>query len=116
MWIITRIGFFNIIQYDEDKAKDLLTVKARSREDLDNFKNLSIRTLITEIEESQVTDYQFRLKAPRDIVIQTVAKLVDDIDYGKTKPAISEKFPERAGIYFGVWDRLYEIQCLKGNT
>lgn len=115
MWLITRIGFFNIIEQDDDREKGLLTIKARSREDLENFKKFNILLqdrLTGGIEESAVTDYRFRLKARRDVVKDTVSVLVANIDYGKTKSAISENFPERSGIYFAVWEDLYGIQEL----
>lgn len=119
MWIITKIGFFNIIEQDDDRKKGLLTVKARSREDLENFKKFNIRLqdrLTGGIEESAVTDYRFRIKARRNDIQDTVSVLVANIDYGKTKPAISEHFPERSGIYYGVWETLYEIQCSRPNA
>jgi len=115
MWVITRIGFFNIIEQDDDKAKGVLTVKARSRKDLENFKKLNLLLqdrLTGGIEESNVTDYRFRLKGRKDSVIDALSKIVNSIDYGKTKPAIMKNFPERSGIYFQVWEDLYEIQRL----
>jgi len=113
MWIVTRIGFFNIIQYPEDKTADLLTIKARSKEDLENFKNLSatFRDKITGgVEESSEADYRFRLKVTRREAAKAIASLVEEIDYAKTKPVISEDFPERTRIYFNVWDTLGQIQ------
>lgn len=116
MWVITRIGFFNIIEQDDDREKGLLTVKARSREDLEKFKKLNHRLqdrLTGGIEESNITDYRFRLKAIRNDVTVALSRLVDRIDYGKTKPAIMRDFPERSGIYYQVWEDLYEIQRLE---
>lgn len=114
MWLITKIGFFNIIEQDTDRENGLLTVKARSKNDLENFKKYC--TITGGIQESDTADYRFRVKARRAHVIEAISVLVGEIDYGKTKPAISENFPERGGIYFNVWDTLYEIQCLKENT
>lgn len=110
MWVITRIGFFNIIEQDDDREKGLLTVKARSREDLENFKKLDESLRNAKIEESNITDYRFRLKASRDDVVWGISVVVGGIDYGKTKPAIMKNFPERSGIYYQVWEDLYGIQ------
>lgn len=110
MWIVTRIGFFNIIEQDDDREKGLLTVKARSREDLQRLKDHYVWTDGRDIEESLVTDYRFRFKAPRKNVEEAIMQLVSEIDYGKTKPAISKDFPERSAIYLAVWDTLLEIQ------
>lgn len=115
MWLVTKIGFFNIIEQDDDRAKGLLTVKARSREDLQSLKDHYIWCEGADIEESAVTDYRFRFKAPRMNVKSGISKLVDEIDYSKTKPAISENFPERSGIYFQVWEGLYAIQELNAE-
>lgn len=112
MWLVTKIGFFNIIQYPEDKEEDLLTVKARSREDLENFNGFLPPLGWGRIEESSEADYRFRMKLPRQDAAYVLGCLVDCIDYRLTKPAISEHFPERSRIYFNVWDTLYQIQEL----
>lgn len=109
MWIVTPIGFFNIIQYPEDRPKGLLTVKARSKEDLELF-NKHLAGGLVEIEESLTADYRFRLKAHHIEVANAIGYMVRDIDYSKTKPAISAMFPERSGIYLDVWDILRAIQ------
>lgn len=114
MWLVTRIGFFNIVEQDSDKEKGLLTIKARSKEDLKNFSKYV--EICSDIQESSVADYRFRIKVVRSKVMWAISLLVQEINYGKTKPAIMEDFPERSGIYFGVWDALYQIQCLKENT
>lgn len=111
MWIITKIGFFNIIEQDDDREKGLLTVKARSRGDLEKLRDYIPYT--NAIEESLLTDYQFRIKALKHQVRGGIACLINEIDYGKTKPAISKNFPERAGIYLDVWDTLNIIQYAK---
>ena len=108
MWLVTKIGFFNIIQYDEDKERGLLTVKARSRVDLENLKDFVPYS--SNIEESDTADYRFRIKALRREIRAGFATLINEIDYPKTKPVISADFPERSRIYFGVWDTLCEIQ------
>jgi hypothetical protein len=109
MWIVTKIGFFNIIQQDSDENDEILTIKARSRADLEYVMG-RIPVISNAIEESDKADYRFRIKAYRADVMKLIGHLVSEIDYGKTKPAITEKFPERAGTYLNVWDDLYAIQ------
>lgn len=110
MWIVSPLGFYNIIRQDDDEEKGLLTIKARHRDDL-----LVVQRHITtsEIEESNKTDYRFRVKARADRVSSFIAMMVDAIDYPKTKPKLAEKYPERSSIYFRVWDDLYAIQELR---
>lgn len=109
MWIITKIGFFNIVEQDGDRAKGLLTVKARSKEDL-NFFNERLPDGLVNIEESLTADYRYRLKARKVDVINVVGFLVAEINYGKTKPAITNWFSERRELYLDVWDVLRAIQ------
>ena len=108
MWIVTKIGFFNLIKYPEDKKDRLLTIKARSQRDLDNFKKYLPAS--REIEESRDADYRFRFKADQSAAAHCIAALVEEIDYAKTKPVIMKDFPERSGIYYQVWEDLYAIQ------
>jgi hypothetical protein len=110
MWIVTKLGFYNIIQYEEDKKADFLTVKARAKEDLENLDQYVPQLNGIKIEESDNADYRFRTKLHRKDVTYILCSLVDEIDYKLTKPAITEKFPERATTYLNVWDDLYAIQ------
>lgn len=104
MWIVTKIGFFNIVCQD----KELITVKARSRDDLVKLEDYIPFDL--EIEESDAADYKFRRKATRANVAAGIRQLVKEIDYPMTKPAITQWFPERREIYLNVWGDLLRIQ------
>lgn len=113
MWIVTEDGFFNIIQYPEDKERDLLTLKARRGADLvqaaaDIFGNDDDYNDF--IEESDDADYKYRMKAQRWRVVDYIASKVRAIDYPKTKDALNATHPDRSGIYLAVWDTLSELQ------
>lgn len=109
MWIVSEQGFYNIVCQDGDEEKGLLTIKARSHDDL-----VRVQKAITtsEIETSDAADYRFRVKARADRVASFACMLVDHIDYPKTKPKLAERHPERSAIYFRVWDDLGAIQEL----
>jgi N-methylhydantoinase A/oxoprolinase/acetone carboxylase beta subunit len=112
MWIITEDGFFNIVQYEEDRERDFLTLKARRRADLvaagaDIYPAKPPKMYI---EESEDADYKFRMKAPRKKVMSYVASYVGTIDYPKTKDALHAAHPDRDKIYLAVWDTLSELQ------
>lgn len=113
MWIVSQRGFYNIVCQDGDEEKGLLTIKARCRNDL-----LAVQQLITtrEIEESNTADYRFRVKARAHRVASYVAMMVDNIDYPKTKPKLATYHSQRSGIYFSVWEDLYQIQELKDEA
>lgn len=111
MWVICSEGFFNIVCQDDDEQKGLLTVKARSREDLENF--ISYFSFVgPEIEESHTADYQFRFKAPRQAVMNFMFNAVNEINYPKTKPKLAENRPDRANIYLRTWAVLQNIQYM----
>lgn len=108
MWIVCDIGFFNIVCQDDDLQKGLLTVKARSRKDLEDLRDFVPYT--NAIEESEKADYRFRIKAPKHQVRGGFATILNEIDYPKTKPKLAEKHPDRQDIYLQVWGDLYAIQ------
>lgn len=112
MWLVTKIGFFNIIEQDDDAEKGLLTVKARARKDLQLLGNFLL--FQTPIEESIQTDYRFRQKANKHYVANGIQQLVKEIDYPKTKPELAKLNPDRSDIYLQVWEDLYEIQTRHG--
>ena len=114
MYIISEIGFFNIIQYPEDVPKGILTVKARRRQDL-----LSLQAFIhpelakigpADIEESKEADYRYRLKFPAEAIMAAVGSLVGNIRYPKTKDRLRHTHPDRMDTYFEVWDILSDLQ------
>ena len=114
MWLVTSIGFFNIVCQDDDKEHDLLTVKARCRQDLIDLEDYVPFEL--DIEESNVTDYRFRRKANRHLVADGIQLLLREIDYPKTKPKLMENRPDRAAIYLAAWSDLYSIQGIDETT
>lgn len=110
MWIVCDAGFFNIICQDDDAEKGLLTVKSRSIKELEYLENFAIFPPDLPIEESDVTDYRFRRKMPRDRAVRLFTTFIQDINYPKTKPKLMERNPDRTDIYLRVWADLYAIQ------
>lgn len=110
MWLVTRHGFFNIVQSDDDEQKGLLTVKARRIEDIECMRILLGAHTHGPIETSYVNDYHFRLKADAKAVGVLIGKLVADIDYPRTKPVLHKS---RSGIYYRVWEVLTALQYQK---
>ena len=107
MWLITRDGFFNIVQSDDDREKGLLTVKARKIEDLERFKQIVNGNVASPIQTSYANDYHFRIKSDKKAVVEGVAIMVSAIEYSKTKPVLHKS---RSGIYFQVWETLADLQ------
>jgi len=110
MWVICDVGFFNIVCQDGDLGAGLLTVKARSKKDLEALRDFIPYT--NAIEESQVADYRFRIKAPKHQVRGGFATILNEINYPKTKPKLAENNPDRSSIYLRTWAVLEQIQYL----
>jgi 8-oxo-dGTP pyrophosphatase MutT (NUDIX family) len=110
MWLITRYGFFSIVEKPGDKAKACLTVRSRVREDLERLRAALLPEL-GEIAESQSNDYRFRAKASKPAVAQAMAQAAMDIDYSNFKNTVSkEQGYARAHLYGDVWSVLYQLQ------
>lgn len=110
MWLITKFGFFSVVEKDSDKGNDTLTIRARSKKDLLNLKNHYLLTM-EKIRESNNTDYKYRATAPRGDVAKAFAQAVQDIDYSNFKDEVKKKQGvHRANVYGWVWDSLYTIQ------
>lgn len=107
MWLVTEHGFFNIVQSDGDEHDQLLTVKARRKDDLAIFAD---RIPSAKIEESDTADYRFRLKGPRELVSMVVNDMVEEIDYPRFKGRIAVVQRDRLPLYTAVWETLYHLQ------
>lgn len=109
MWIITKIGFFSIVQKPWNKPNDTLTIRARARADLEN-----LRTYLPDMSEiiaSEDSDYRYRATTDREAVMAAMSNLTADIDYDNFKnEAASRQGYARAAIYGEVWEVLYKLQ------
>jgi 8-oxo-dGTP pyrophosphatase MutT (NUDIX family) len=110
MWIISEIGFFSIVQKPGDERHGTLTIRARSRDDLDRLRARYMPRLGHTV-AGEGTDYPYRAIAPREDVQAALAEMAGAIDYPNFKSAVAERHSKsRAGTYAKVWDALYEVQ------
>lgn len=109
MWLITNIGFFSVVQkHVED---DVLTIRARVREDLDRLRETYLPSLTPTVTGAGA-DYKYRATVQHVEFGQAVAKMIDDIDYSNFKNEVTRtQGHRRAKVYHGVWDVLYELQA-----
>ncbi len=106
MWLITNFGFFSVVQKPGD---DQLTIRARARKDLEALRKKYIPDL-GEILTNAGTDYQYRVKVPREIFAEAMKSIVLDIDYSNFKNAVAKKQGhKRAGVYHDLWSSLWRI-------
>ena len=96
MWLMTRVGFFSIVEKDGEQH---LTIRSSHREDLDRLRDHYLPGLSATTSHPD-SAYPWRATAPQEAVGQALAKLAADIDY----PAVQEELvhslgPQRANAY-----------------
>ena len=110
MWILTPFGFFSVVQKSFE-PHGLLTIRARSRGDLENLRDQYLGNKMGQITEDFRADYQFRATVINKDWAEAVGQMTMDIDYDNFKNEVkARQGSERAAIYGHVWSDLYEIQ------
>jgi hypothetical protein len=110
MWLITKFGFFSVVEKPLDQGKDRLTIRARSKNDLLNLRKHYLPSM-DYIQDSLDSDYRYRATAPTEDVAKAFMQAVRDIDYSNFKDEVKKQQGNgRASVYGWVWDSLYTIQ------
>jgi hypothetical protein len=116
MWLMTKFGFFSIVQKPDDAEAGMLTVRARVRADLEALRAAYLPAM-GEIVENAGTDYRYRARAPRAALAAALQQIVLDIDYDNFKSAVQKtQGPGRADAYHKVWGLLYDLQDADRET
>lgn len=93
----------------EDTPRGTLTIRSRVRSDLERLK--VYLPSMSDIVESDKSDYRYRTFAARGSVSAAVANLSADIDYDNFKSEISAtQGCARATLYGEIWQVLYGLQ------
>jgi hypothetical protein len=107
MWLMTNFGYFSIVQKE---GESYLTVRARVKQDLLELKRRYLPGLGA-IEETEYTDYRYRVRVPREVFAEALRDIALDIDYPNFKNSVARKQGKgRARVYEDVWQRLYGLQ------
>ena len=115
MWIVSKNGFFSVVEKPGDRERGVLTVRGRILEDMEWFKdNISWES---EIVSTPKADYGYRMQVARQQFEQALLAMARDIDYANFKGNFSgepeyEDKENRAQIYFRVWDSLAFLEYL----
>ena len=110
MWLFTAFGFFSIVQKQKG---DMLTIRARVREDLDRLREQYLPSLSSTVAGGG-TDYPFRATAGRKAVATAVARIAEDITYSNFKNEVARELGhERAHVYGSVWGVMRGLEDLK---
>jgi hypothetical protein len=97
MWIFTKLGFFSVVEDENDHNK--VFVRARDRADLAALK--LDRIIIT-----PEADYRFRVHITKNRWARKMHELAKHIDYPNFKAAV----PQRSELYSEVWLTMRSLQ------
>lgn len=110
MWLMTRFGFFSIVQKPGDAEAGTLTVRARVRADLEALQTAYLPEL-GEIAENAGTDYRYRAHVSREALAAALEQVVLDIDYGNFKSVVQKsQGSQRSNLYHQVWEVLCHLE------
>lgn len=120
MWIFSRIGFLSIVQKQGSSDPNAeLCVRARFREDIENFIGDVKRVTGEDVgayRETPLSDYAYRVFIRRPLVTAVISNLVETLDASNFKDSIHGN-PIRDDAYYQCWDALYDAQHrAKGRT
>jgi hypothetical protein len=111
MWLITKHGFYSIVQKTEDADADTLTVRGRVRGDMEFLARKIEAMGLAEKPEIIVTprgDYKYRFRIDRGVFQAVVSSLAGEIDYDNFKA--TQHDPNRHHAYMHVWANLARLQ------
>jgi len=103
MWLMTKYGFYSIVQ----KKPGEYHVRSREMKDIENLvKNVPLPN--AEIKDTTGSDYAARIVVGSDEVLSIIKFLGENIDYNNFKDKI-DKIPEqRHKPYHRIWSVLAE--------
>ena len=106
MWIASKLGFYSIVCKDEDEFH----IRTRLRVDLENL--LVATNLDEEINQSDRSDYRYRLVVRSDAVKKVFSILCETINYPNFKNQIAETPSQVAKLdaYHDIWSVMYREQ------
>lgn len=110
IWIQTSIGFFSIVQKEEDQQHDQLTIRSRVRSDLEALRFLHLPSLGC-ITENHRSDYLYRAKVSKPDFAVAMSQMIGSIGYSNFKNEVQTvQGKDRAKVYGKVWTHLYQLQ------
>lgn len=102
MWIMLNDAMFSIVEDKDDKTQ--LVVRARRKGDIEHVFLVDER----EVNESDLSDYRYRIFVDRDRVEEVIAGEIRRIDYGNFKDSVKDK--QLHDAYLQVWTAMWRLQ------
>jgi hypothetical protein len=98
MWLMTKYGFYSIVQ----KQPDEYHIRGRERKDIENLV-AGVPLPAAEIKESSVTDYAVRIIVGQTDVLAVLEFLGKNLDYNNFKDKIDRTQDQARKPYHEVW-------------
>ncbi len=106
MWLFTKFGFFSVVKKG---THDDLTIRSRTRSDLDRLRNHYLPSLSAS-RAHEGTDYPWRATASASALAEAMSAIAQDIDYANFKDEVVLSLgKDRAKRYGRVWSALYDM-------
>jgi aminopeptidase C len=107
MWIFTRDGFFSAVEYirntKQHKAGDLVLVRARYRNDLEQLLK-RLRYPVSGIKNTPQADYPYRTLVTKKAWAEYVKNTAEHINYPNFKDEVlKDATYDRSERYHNVW-------------
>jgi hypothetical protein len=108
MWLFTTRGFYSVVEKREDRADGMLTVRARSKADIDSLRELLPN--YTPV-RNKGTDYPWRVRVTAADWTHAMARLALEIDYSNFKDEVTRRQgKKRHDIYMRVWAAMLSLE------
>ena len=112
MWLLSKKGFYSIVQKPWNEPENTLTIRSRVASDLENL-SVDLPNMGSIIKSTD-SDYPYRAVATKSDTADAIGKLVAQIEYDNFKNAVeAEQGGQRAGIYSMVWRDLTRLELIQ---
>ena len=107
MWLFTTIGFFSVVQKDNQTD---LTVRTRVAGDLERLREKYMPELSATLRNAG-TDYPYRATISHADFAAGMERIASDIHYSNFKATVGKEMGRnRAHIYAKVWSLLAQLE------
>lgn len=108
MWLMTPDGFFSVVEKPGDRQDGMLTIRTRNRADIKALKRFFPDAQPYKV---RFSDYEWRIRVPKDGWAQAVADMAQEIDYSNFKNEVTRRQGNhRHNVYMRVWQVLLGLE------
>ena len=113
MWLFTRHGFYSAVIKPDDETNNMVTLRARVKQDLNALREHYMPNL-GEIIAGAGNDYPYRARIGREEFAEGMRRVAMDLNYGDFKSTIfAQQGPHRARVYGKLWRDLIELEDIQ---